>query len=256
MARVGSHPAPVASPFVSRSSSARRIAALAVTLAVAVSATACASGSGTASPAYTTVPRTDSVRVRVIGDSPGAGDALVAAVGSTDSADYSVSASALGAWLDLPRENGDGAVHDRLVQLAYDDPDLVVASLGGDILVIPDADTMTCATTWRSESQRAEFDACVAPVLDRRLVGQRVMAIVFDVLAHTNEARLVLVGHARVDPASPLAPWQQLELAALLDARIASAAASVGESGATWADRVAYSDRGDLVATARARGWL
>ena len=152
--------------------------------------------------------------------------------------------------------NGDGAVHDRLVQLAYDDPDLVVASLGGDILVIPDADTMTCATTWRSESQRAEFDACVAPVLDRRLVGQRVMAIVFDVLAHTNEARLVLVGHARVDPSSPLAPWQQLELAALLDARIASAAASVGESGATWADRIAYSDRGDLVATARARGWL
>lgn len=227
-----------------------------VLVASALALVSCGSDSGATSPPFTTVPRDGSVRIRVIGDSPGVGEPLVVAVASTDATDLSVSASALGAWLDLPREDGDGAVHDSLVQLAYDDPDLVVASLGGDILVIPDDTTMGCAAASPSEAQRAQFDSCVSAVLDRRLVEQRVMAIAFDVLAHTQTAKLLLVGHGQVDASSPLAPWQQVEISRLLDARIASAMQSVTESGATWADRIAYTDRAGLVATARARGWI
>lgn len=216
----------------------------------------CSSDPTPTSSTFTTLPRTGAVRIRVLGDTPGAGAAIIAATSSDDATDLSVSASSLGAWMDLPREDGDGAVHDRLVQITWDAPDLVVASLGGDALVIPDDRLMACAKASSTPTDRPQFIACAAPLLDARLVNQRVMAIAFDVLAHTRDAKLVLVGHAGADPTSPLAPWQQAALAELLDARIAAATIAVGESGATWAERVVFCAPTDCVAAVRSRGWI
>ena len=65
------------------------------------------------------------------------------------------------------------------------------------------------------------------------------MAIAFDVLAHTQNAKLIFATYAPAEPLlSALLPWQQVQLAEVVNAQIRAAVAAVAESGATWAQRI------------------
>ncbi len=164
-------------------------------------------------------------------------------LGAIDFANYAVTGSSLASWLNLPRDDdapSEGAQHDLLERIERDDPDIVLATLGGEALLQqPTGAVRTCAR-WSDEvSQGQEFTSCAKALLDSQLVKQRLMAISFDVLAHTQNAKLLF---ARYLPASPrfsvLLPWQQNALALAINAQIVAAVEGVTESGAAWAQRI------------------
>ena len=76
-------------------------------------------------------------------------------------------------------------------------------------------------------------------LLDRQLVKQRVMAIAFDVLASTQNAKLLFATYLPAEPQfSALVPWQQAVLADAINNQIRQAVQGVAESGAAWAKRI------------------
>jgi hypothetical protein len=79
----------------------------------------------------------------------------------------------------------------------------------------------------------------VNALLDRQLVKQRVMAIAFDVLASTQNAKLLFATYLPAEPQfSVLVPWQQTVLAEAINIQIRQAVQGVVESGAAWAKRI------------------
>jgi hypothetical protein len=79
----------------------------------------------------------------------------------------------------------------------------------------------------------------VNALLDRQLVKQRVMAIAFDVLASTQNAKLLFATYLPAEPQfSVLLPWQQSVLAEAINSQIRQAVQGVVESGAAWAKRI------------------
>ena len=164
-------------------------------------------------------------------------------LGVVDYANYAVSGSTLASWLNLPKDDSapaEGVQHDLLERIERDDPDIVLATLGGEaILQQPSGAVRTCAR-WSDEvTQIQEFASCVKALLDRQLVTQRLMAISFDVLAHTQNAKLLFATYLPASPRfSVLLPWQQNLLVAAVNAQIIDAVRGVAESGAAWAQRI------------------
>lgn len=164
-------------------------------------------------------------------------------LGAVDFANYAVTGSSLVSWLNLPRDESapaEGAQHDLLERIERDDPDLVLATLGGEALLQQSsAAVRSCADARDPATQRAEFLGCVDGLLARQLVKQRLMAISFDVLAHTQNAKLLFATYL---PAAPrfsfLLPWQQEDLAAAINGVIGAAVQGVSESGLAWAQRI------------------
>jgi hypothetical protein len=79
----------------------------------------------------------------------------------------------------------------------------------------------------------------VNALLDRQLVKQRVMAIAFDVLASTQNAKMLFATYLPAEPQfSVLVPWQQTVLAEAINIQIRQAVQGVAESGAAWAKRI------------------
>lgn len=164
-------------------------------------------------------------------------------LGAVDFANYAVTGSTLASWLNLPEDDrapADGVHHDLLERIERDDPDIVLASLGGEALLQQPAGAVRTCARWSDElGQGQEFASCVKGLLDRQLVKQRLMAISFDVLAHTQNAKLLFATYLPAAPrSSVLLPWQQTVLAASINAQIVAAVQGVAESGGSWADRI------------------
>ena len=164
-------------------------------------------------------------------------------LGAVDFANYAVNGSTVASWLNLPKDDdapAEGVHHDLLERIERDDPDIVLATLGGEALLQqPTGAVRTCAR-WSDEgSQGQKFSSCVNKLLDRQLIKQRLMAISFDVLAHTQNAKLLFAHYLPAEPQfSVLLPWQQAVLAQAINAQIDAAVQSVAESGAVWAGRI------------------
>ena len=164
-------------------------------------------------------------------------------LGAVDYANYAVTGSTLASWLNLPQDDNapaEGAQHNLLERIEQDDPDIVLASLGGEALLQQPSGAVRLCTRWSDElAQRQQFVECVNRLLAEQLVKQRLMAISFDLLAHTINAKLL---YSHYSPASPrlsaLLPWQQVVLADAINAQIDAAVVGVRESGASWAERI------------------
>ena len=60
-------------------------------------------------------------------------------LGAVDYANYAVTGSTVASWLNLPQDDNapaEGAQHNLLERIEQDDPDIVLASLGGEALTI------------------------------------------------------------------------------------------------------------------------
>jgi len=178
-----------------------------------------------------------------------------------DFANYAVAGSSLVSWMNLPHDDkapAEGAQHDLLERIERDDPDIVLATLGGDLLLQQPASAVrTCATLSDLATQATQFTSCVNSLLDGQMTKQRLMAISFDVLAHTQNAKLLFATYLPAEPQfSVLLPWQQSALAEAISAQISAAVQGVAESGAAWAQRIdvvqaqSQADRCPLVAIA------
>lgn len=201
----------------------RRLALLLVP--VVVMAAACSNGS-TASTASTsttsTTIRTGPPSIRVLGDgvASSAVAALSTALGATDAVDRSVAGSSAVSWLNLddPAAPDEGANHDVLEATLADAPSFVLVSLGA-----------------------GRPGAPVDPLL-----RQRVMAVVFDLLAHTVDTKVIVVGSGAA-AGSP---------GAMVDGEQAAAVEAVADAGASWAARVAFAPSpADVVPTLERRDW-
>jgi len=164
-------------------------------------------------------------------------------LGAVDYANYAVSGSSLASWLNLPHDDAapaEGAQHNLLERIEQDDPDIVLASLGGEALLQQPVGAVHSCTRWSDESaQRSQFVECVNRLLAAQLVKQRLMAISFDLLAHTINAKLLFSHYSPASPRlSALLPWQQVVLADAINAQIDAAVVGVRESGASWAERI------------------
>jgi hypothetical protein len=164
-------------------------------------------------------------------------------LGTVDFANYAVSGSSLVSWLNLPPDAdapAEGAQHDLLERIERDDPDVVLATLGGEVLLQQSSSAVrVCANFRDATSQESAFVECVNRILAKQLVKQRLMAIAFDVLAQTRNARLVFGTYVPAAPTfSPLLQWQQSALANAVNAQIEAAVTGVRESGAAWAERI------------------
>ena len=164
-------------------------------------------------------------------------------LGAVDFANYAVTGSSLASWLNLPQDDdapSEGAQHDLLERIERDDPDIVLATIGGEaILQQPAGAVRTCAKSSGDGIERTQFLSCVNALLDRQLVKQRVMAIAFDVLASTQNAKLLFATYLPAEPQfSVLVPWQQAVLAEAINNQIRQAVQGVAESGAAWAKRI------------------
>ena len=164
-------------------------------------------------------------------------------LGAVDYANYAVTGSTVASWLNLPQDDNapaEGAQHNLLERIEQDDPDIVLASLGGEALLQQSSGAVRLCTRWSDGlGQRQQFVECVNRLLAEQLVKQRLMAISFDLLAHTINAKLL---YSHYSPASPrlsaLLPWQQVVLADAINAQIDAAVVGVRESGASWAERI------------------
>ena len=168
---------------------------------------------------------------------------------AVDFANYAVTGSTLASWLNLPHDDNapaEGAQHDLLERIERDDPDIVLATIGGELLQQQPAGAVRTCAKWNGEElDGTQFLPCVNALLDRLLTKQRIMAIAFDVLAHTQNSKLLFATYLPAEPQfSALVPWQQVVLAQAINAQIVSAVAAVAESGAAWAQRI------DVVQTA------
>lgn len=161
--------------------------------------------------------------MRVLGDgmASAALPSVVAVLGATDSIDRTRPGSSAVSWLDLrdPAAPDEGANHAALETTVREAPSFVLLSLG-------------------AVSSAGSVDP---------LLRQRVMAVVFDVLAHTLDTRVVVVGSGATAGTA----------GAAVDGQQADAVAAVAEAGASWADRVAWApSSGAVVDVLRERDWI
>lgn len=240
------------------------VAVAAFVIVASVTMTACSGGSTSAPATTTAAVRTGRPMVRVIGDGVAsiALEPVAEALDTTDLADRSVARSTVASWLDIDdRTDPDvGSNHRALATTLTEDPDLVLLSLGAD-LVPPTADRemelcqpVTAATVdpspvvpGGSADGSSPSTDCARAVLEAEHHRQRVMAIVFDVLAHTRTTKVVLVGSGG-EPGT---------IAGVIDAESAAAAVAVAEAGGSWRDRIAWSSSpSGMVTVLRQRGWV
>jgi len=171
---------------------------------------------------------------------------VAAQLRATDFANFAVSGSRLLNWMDLPaddQEPEEGRFHGLLDQLIADDPDLVLVSVGGSILLdLPGGPSLACARFHDAVAEREQFAACIDQLLAAMLVKQRIMAISFDVLAHTLNAKIVLTSYLPPSPLfSFLDPWQLNVMTDRVTKVLGEAVDSVKEAGASWATRITLS---------------
>lgn len=164
-------------------------------------------------------------------------------LGTVDFANYAVSGSTLVSWLNLPPDEAapaEGRQHDLLDRISRDDPDIVLASLGGEVLLQQTSGPIrTCALLIDEATQWDAYVQCVEEVLFEQKITQRLMAVAFDVLADTRNAKLLFTLYETPAPSvSALMPWQQQILTREVNFSIVAAATGVAESGASWASRI------------------
>lgn len=178
--------------------------------------------------------------VRVLGD--GIAALATQSVGrlldTTDVVDRSVARSTTASWLDLndPAHPDEGSNHRALVATNAEAPDLVLLSLGADLVPPTTNDAMGGCQPVSTQSPGGSAAStvvadCARAVLATEHYRQRVMAIAFDVLAHTRVTRLVIVGTGGASGT----------IEGTIDEEAAAAVAAIADAGATWADRVAWS---------------
>lgn len=202
----------------------------------------------------TTAPGVPAVHVLGDGAASAAAASVAAAFDTTDIVDRSVARSAAITWLNLrdPAVPAEGANHELLVTTVADAPDIVLVSLGADLVPPtddPDMDQCQPVTiqSGASVSASSMVTDCARAVLAERLLRQRMMAVAFDVLAGTRDTRLLVVGSG-APPGT---------IAAAVDAEQAAAVLAVAEAGAVWASRIAYAPSPSAaVAVIRERGWV
>ena len=214
----------------------------------AIALVACSSdGSTTASSTTTSVERTGRPMVRIVGDGVAAvaAESVADALDTTDVVDRSVARSTPGSWLDLrdAAVPDEGANHGALASVLAEAPDLVLLSLGADL--VPPTRNAAMEACQSAGSPTAVAD-CARGVLDTALYRQRVMAVVFDVLAHTRSTNVIVVGSGAADGT----------VAGTIDQQAASAVDGVAEAGASWRDRIAFAPRpAEVASVLRQRGW-
>ncbi len=173
---------------------------------------------------------------------------VAGALGATDYANYAVTGSEPRHWMELSPEPGqadNGTLHDLLVRLERDDPDLVLVTLGANPLL---ADFLTgpgkaCAVFSDEATERQLFVDCIDGYVDANLVQQRLMAVYLDVLAHTTDAKILVSRyHLALSALSLFDEWQSQVMVDAVNGQVERAVAAVKESGAVWASRIAVSD--------------
>jgi lysophospholipase L1-like esterase len=169
------------------------------------------------------------------------------ALGTVDYANYAVTGSEPADWMNLapePDAPDNGYLHDLLVRLENDDPDLVLMTLGAnpllsDFLTGPG---MACSLFDDEATQRQLFLDCIDGIISDQLVSQRLIATYIDVLAHTGNAKILVSRYYLALPAITLFDeWQGQLMVDQVNAQVDKAVASVQESGANFAERIAIS---------------
>lgn len=190
--------------------------------------------------------------VRVLGDgvASAAIGPVATALDTTDVVDRSVARSSTASWIDLsdPSNPDAGRNHRVLESTLAEIPDIVLVSLGAD-LVPPTTDPamQRCQPVTTQGAGSTLVAECAAAVLESVHYRQRVMAITFDLLAHTRDTRVVLIGSGG-EPGT---------IAGTIDAQASEAAVAVADSGATWRERVAWaSSPAGAADVLRQRGWI
>ena len=170
------------------------------------------------------------------------------ALGTADYANYAVTGSTPRQWMDLragPGEPDNGTYHDLLERLEADDPDVVLMTLGANPLLSDFlmGSGMACSLFDDEATQRQLFLDCIDGIIDEQLVAQRLTAVYIDVLAHTAKARIVVTRYYLAIPAITLFDeWQAQAMVDAVNAQVDKGVASVKESGAEFAARIAISD--------------
>ncbi|MET0228925.1 MAG: hypothetical protein ABW234_09485, partial [Actinomycetes bacterium] len=173
---------------------------------------------------------------------------IATTLGTTDFANYAVTGSEPVDWMNTspqPDEPDNGYLHDLLVRLQGDDPDLVLLTLGAnpllsDFLTGPG---MACALFDDEATERQLFLDCIDGYIDADLVAQRLASIYIDVLANTTSAKLVVSRYYLAIPGMTLFDeWQAQAMVDQVNAQVEQAVSTVEGSGAAYADRIAISD--------------
>jgi lysophospholipase L1-like esterase len=169
------------------------------------------------------------------------------ALGTVDYANYAVTGSEPADWMNLapePDAPDNGYLHDLLVRLENDDPDLVLMTLGANPLL---SDFLTgpgiaCALFDDEATERQLFLDCIDGIIADNLVSQRLIATYIDVLAHTDDAKLLVSRYYLALPAITLFDeWQGQLMVDQVNAQVDTAVAAVKESGAAFSERIAIS---------------
>lgn len=183
---------------------------------------------------------------------------LAAIANSTDLEDRSTADATLASLLDLEPETpamDEGRLHETLVEAASDAPDVVVLSIGHEVLRAA-SPMAICGDPMWSTSDAGRLGTCIEGELDRLHFEQRVMAIMLDVLAHTRTTNVVVLRLPETAASTGLALGAREEVIRRVNQRIDRAAALTAEAGAVWADRSLVADPSNAVDAVVARGWL
>jgi hypothetical protein len=180
---------------------------------------------------------------------------VASALGVVDYANYAVSGSEPRHWMNLTPDAAhpdDGYLHEQLLRLEADDPDLVLVTLGGSTLLLNafGGAGLSCVSLNDAVTQASEFRGCIDSILNAQLLKQSLMAVYFDVLAQTPKARIIASTYSASYPALSLfEPWQTKSMTDAVNAQIVAAVDSAKAAGATWAQRLSVSFPEELSTT-------
>jgi hypothetical protein len=172
---------------------------------------------------------------------------VAAALGVVDYANYAVSGSEPRHWMNLTPDAAhpdDGYLHEQLLRLEADDPDLVLVTLGGSALLLNvfGGTGLGCIGLDDESMQADSFRGCIDAILDEQLLKQSLMAVYLEVLAQTPDSHIVASTYSVAFPALSLfEPWQTVAMTDAVNRQISAAVESVKEAGATWAQRISVS---------------
>ncbi|CAB4621435.1 unannotated protein [freshwater metagenome] len=172
---------------------------------------------------------------------------VASALGVVDYANYAVSGSEPRHWMNLTPDAAhpdDGYLHEQLLRLEADDPDLVLVTLGGSTLLLNafGGAGLACVALDDAVTQASEFRGCIDSILNAQLLKQSLMAVYFDVLAQTPDSHIVASMYAVAFPALSLfEPWQTEAMTEAVNGQISAAVESVEAAGATWSERISVS---------------
>ena len=186
---------------------------------------------------------------------------VAAALGVVDYANYAVSGSEPRHWMNLTPDAAhpdDGYLHEQLLRLEADDPDLVLVTLGGSTLLLNafGGAGLACVAFDDAVTQASEFRGCIDSILNAQLLKQSLMAVYLGVLAQTPDSHIVASMYAVAFPALSLfEPWQTEAMTKAVNGQISAAVESVKAAGATWSQRISVSVPSNLaVASATGSG--